>query len=148
MPDDNNPVPETPSPWEAAARSLLDARVSKLPEPFRELVRSYPPGTAPEQLIRFVEQAEKAASTGPPQPAPAPDVPSPEPRAPEPRQTDTRRAPSADSARADEHLWTELMKDGRRALELKRRRPDLYDALRRRFGGRRPNPHTTTRKDS
>ncbi|MCW5829042.1 MAG: hypothetical protein KIT79_06975 [Deltaproteobacteria bacterium] len=115
--------------WEEAARSLLGSRIARLPQPMQELAKSLPGGTAPGALVKFVEQAEAAAAalaSGPPVP----------------KSTDARRTGHGDAGRADEQLWNELMQDGRRALELRRRRPDLYDALRQRFGGR-----PRTRKD-
>ncbi len=121
------PAPEQPAgPWEVAARRLIEARVARLPDTFRELVKTLPADAPPEVLMNFLDQVEKAASTGPP-PLPAPDP---------------RRSPP-ETTRGDERLWDELMRDGRRALDLKRRRPDLYESLRRRFSGRSPR----SRKD-
>jgi len=147
-----------PDPWEIAARTMIRSRAEKLPPAFRDLLAAFPGSAGPDALVKFLEQAEAAVegarerNSQPPSPLPANREggtrPSPDPRergwgeGSEPKPTDARRKSAGEPDSGDSRLWAELMNDGRKALDLKRRRPDLYESLRRRHAGRRP-----TRKD-
>ncbi len=150
------PPPE--NPWEVAARTMIRSRAEKLPPAFQDLLAAFPGSAGPDALIRFLEQAEAAAEgartrtaenglapplspppAAPPLAALPPSPATPATPGPAPKATDSRRRAEGPPEGADGRLWAELMNDGRKALDLKRRRPDLYESLRRRHAGRSPS---------